>query len=628
MCGIAGILQHSAEMPSGDRLRRMADGMRSRGPDDEGYWVADHVGLAHRRLSVRDLTPAGRCPMADDAGLVSVVFNGEIYNWRGLRAELEARGHAFVSRSDTEVIVRGFIEWGQDVFPRLHGMFAVGIWDSRARELTLARDRCGEKPLFYAETSAELSFASSLNGLAPALGERTIDAVAMACYLSHAFIPSELSIWRGVSVLPAAHKLTIRPGERAVVSRFWDFPRSRPSRRPLGECEAAVEAALDRSVQNCLDADVPVGVYLSGGVDSSVVAAIAARHHPGVEAFSLGFREAAYDEIPHARRVAGHLGLEHHVVEASASDVIDCLPRLVSEYGQPFGDASAVPSYLLARFARKQVTVCLSGDGGDESFGGYWRMQAGVYAARYGALVPEALRRGVIPRIAQLLGRTGARLRAMNELSLAAPGAGYTNAESWYGDLATIAGPLLEPALGADLASYRAGKAAGRPEATALQRVLYDDFLVQLPDAYLTKVDVASMAASLEVRAPLLDVDVIEMAWTLPDSAKLHWGRRKWLLKRIAERMVPPDVVHRPKMGFGLPLSEWFRAPLGQYLERLFERSSAASAGWIRADRVRTALARHRRGANEATRLWLALWLELWFRIVVEGAQPTSLPNC
>jgi asparagine synthase (glutamine-hydrolysing) len=625
MCGIAGILLRTDETPSRELLEAIGKTMRYRGPDDQGYFRAPHIGLVHQRLSIRDLSPAGHCPMSDIDGRVWVVFNGEIYNWRELRKELEGVGFAFVSQSDTEVVLHGYRAWGEALIPRLRGMFAVAIWDSAQQRLLLARDRTGEKPLFYRVTKREVTFASSLEALKPEHGERRIDQTALACFLAHNFIPSSHVIWQGVQVLPAAHTLSVAIGVNPVLSRYWDFPCVGPIPSRARDCMDAVESVLVDSVARCLDADVPVGVYLSGGVDSSLVTALAARHYTGLQAFSLGFAEEEYSELPLARRVVEHLGIAHHTVKVGIDDLLACLPHLIVQYGQPFGDASAVPSYLLAKLARQYVKVCLSGDGGDESFGGYWRMQAGVYAARYGRLLPATIRQRCVPRLAQWMGEPGKRLAAMNQLSLAPPGTGYTNSESWFNGLAELAGPRLIPALKTDLASMRVGSALIRPEASVVQKLLYDDFQVQLPDAYLTKVDVASMAASLEVRAPFLDKSVIELAWSLPDSMKLKWGRRKWLLKRIAARWVPLEVVYRPKMGFAMPLSLWFRGSLGNVLERLLAKSLAVEEGWIRSEPVRRSLEAHRNGENHATRLWLILWLELWFRLVVRGMEPEEM---
>ncbi len=628
MCGIAGRFFTAPTTPSEASLAAMGRAMVYRGPDDEGVFRAPHIGLVHRRLSIRDLSPAGHCPMSDAEGLVQVVFNGEIYNWRELRAELAVLGHRFGSESDTEVIVQGYRAWGEGVVARLRGMFAIAVWDVQLQRLLLARDRIGEKPLFYRETDAGLDFASTTTALTALAGGEEIDPDAIACYLAHTFIPGNHTVWTGLRVLPPAHVLTVSPNERGVTRRYWSLPQRAPVARRWQDCLAATEAVVMDSVERCLDADVPVGVFLSGGVDSSLIAALAARSRAGLAAFSLGFREQEFSEIPFARTVADHVGLRLHVVEIGVDEVVDSLPHLVVQYGQPFGDASAVPSYLVSRFAREEVKVCLSGDGGDELFGGYWRMQAGVYAARYGQLVPEGIRRHVVQAVSARLGGVGRRWAAMNQLSLATPGAGYTNSESWHDCLRGLAGPRLVAGLAHDRDSCRNGESLSSAEWSVVQRILGADLQVQMPDAYLTKVDVASMAASLEVRAPYLDRSVIEHAWLLPDRMKLHWGQRKWLLKKLAARWVPPEVVYRPKMGFGMPLVHWWRGRLGDWLDVMMVDSVAETEGWIRSEPVRKMLAEHRAGANHQTRLWLVLWLELWCRLVVEQVSAESLPRC
>lgn len=616
MCGIAGIFTHRSDTPDRDVLSAMARAMRYRGPDDEGIYQSEHIGLVHRRLSVRDLSASGHCPMGTPDGNLQIVFNGEIYNWRELRLELEALGFVFRSQSDTEVVLHGYQVWGEGLLRRLRGMFAIAIWDKGSSSLFLARDRAGEKPLFYCSSADGLAFASGTESLRRSLVSERIDPVAIGCHLTLTFIPSKRTVWKGVKVLPPGHFLRVEPGVEPVVSRYWDFPRLAPSPRPLADCERAAEAVLNDSVERCLDADVPVGLFLSGGVDSSLIAALAARHQPGMPAFSVGFSEVSHSELPHAEKVARYLGLEHHVSEVCCDDVIKWLPHLVKQYGQPFGDSSAVPSYGLACLAREYVTVCLGGDGGDEAFGGYWRMQSGVYAARYGAVVPAAIRESFIPYLARGLGTVGDRLLALNNLSMQAPGSVYGNSQSWFDRWREIAGPALKEICLDEFIALRVGAATGRPEASVIQRLLYDDFQVQLPDAYLTKVDVASMAASLEVRSPLLDRCVLEFAWSLPDAAKLNWGRRKWLLKRLAARYVPPEVVYRPKMGFAMPLAEWFRGALGAFLESFLDDSVAIAAGWLDERGVRKCLVEHLAGQDHSTRLWLVLWLELWFRLV------------
>jgi len=621
MCGIGGILVPQGSEIDAAGLRRMGSIMAARGPDNEGLFIGPGVGLIHRRLSILDLSALGNCPMPNEDGSIQVLLNGEIYNWRELQTELLEQGHRFRSMSDSEVLAHGYEEWGEALFARLRGMFALAIWDQPRARLLLARDRLGEKPLFLLQDGERFFFASSIAALL-AYDQKPlpINPDALVCCLAHNFIPATHTAWQGIGVFPQAHYGVIDSGGALSIHCYWSFPNERPRAVSVAAAEFEVERVLDDSVRRCLDADVPVGVFLSGGVDSSLVAALAARHHPGLHSFSVGFEESAWSELDFARKVAGHLGLVHHETIVRPKDVLKILPKLVWHYGQPFGDASAVPTYMVSRLARQHVKVCLSGDGGDESFAGYWRVQSGAYAARYGALVPDMVRRRVVPALAGLLGPLGRRLAAVNTLSLAAPGAGYTNSQSWHDMLAEVAGPTLQPGLNHDRVACRVGRALDREDATVVQRLLFDDFQVQLPDDYLTKVDVASMAASLEVRAPLLDVAVLETAWRLPDRMKLHWGESKWLLKRIAARLVPAEVIYRPKMGFAMPLPRWFQGEIGLALERLLMDSVTDREGWIDSKRVLRELEDHRTGKRDNhTRLWLILWLELWLRVVATG---------
>lgn len=619
MCGIGGVRLFSAgAMAASEPLRRMGAAMAERGPDDEGLLIDAAVGLIHRRLSILDLSARGNCPIPNEDGSVQTLLNGEIYNWRELRAKLIGLGHRFRSVADSEVVAHGYEEWGEGLFAHLRGMFALAIWDRPRGRLLLARDRLGEKPLYYFHDEQKFLFASTLAALL-AYDEKCppFNPDAIACCLAHSFIPATHTAWQGIAVFPPAHYGIVESNGLLTLRRYWNFPEGPVHEISVADAENDLEWFIEDSVQRCLDADVPVGVLLSGGVDSSLVAGLAARHREKLHSFSVGFDEAGWSELAYARKVAQHLGLEHHEVIVRAADVLKVLPRLVWHYGQPFGDASAVPMHLVALLARQYVKVCLSGDGGDESFAGYWRVQSGVYAARYGAVVPHALRRHLVPPASRLLGGAGRRVAALNTLSLAPPGAGYTNSQSWHDALGELAGPALRPGLDHDRVACRVGRGGERRQRSVLQQLLLDDFQVQLADDYLTKVDVASMAASLEVRAPLLDVAVLEAAWQLPDRMKLHWGRRKWLLKRIAAKLVPAEVIYRPKMGFAMPLVQWFGGALGAVLQALLENSVAAREGWIDARRVARELADHRQGRRDNhNRLWLVLWLEVWFRIV------------
>jgi len=618
-------------------LSRMSEAMRQRGPDDEGAFAAPGVGLVHRRLSIIDLSALGRCPMPNEDGSVQVVHNGEIYNFETLREDLVHRGHRFRSHCDTEVLVHGYEEWGSAVAERIDGMFAFAVWDARRRCLFLARDRLGEKPLYYLEFRDGLAFASSLNALAAYFAydlEPNLDAVD--CFLCHAFIPSPHTVWRGVQSLPPAHYAELKLGEALHVERYWDFPdvgaRCGVSVR---EAEGLVEEALERSVRARLIADVPVGGFLSGGVDSSLVMALAARHSASLDTFSIGFAEEDFSELPYAQKVAERIGSSHHELIVDERDLFSVVTELVWQYGQPFGDSSAIPTHLVSRFARGTVKVSLSGDGGDESFAGYWRAVAGWYASLFRSALPGTVRREIIPRLCARLGeRFGgipARLAALNHLSLAPPGAGYTNALTWFnhrdellGD--AFAGAAISPGAGHAPIVCRTGRSLPAAGLTDLQQILYDDFMVLLPDDYLVKVDVASMGASLEVRPPFLDHHFIEAAWALPDSFKLRRGATKWLLKRVAARHVPRSVVYRKKSGFALPMKYWWRRGLADVLGKLLHESRCVARGWIRPAPVERALADHVAGrAEHDVRLWLVLWLELWARIVLERSLPRGV---
>jgi asparagine synthase (glutamine-hydrolysing) len=628
MCGIGGIVQLGTATPERRRLERMSEAMRMRGPDDSGIWVGEGAGLVHRRLSILDLSSAGRCPMADDAGAWQLVHNGEIYNFRELRAELQGLGHAFRSDCDSEVILRGYAQWGGDVVERLEGMFAFAIWDVRERSLFLARDRLGEKPLYVFENANGLGFASTLTALRACLGdELTVDAAAIDCYLTHSFIPSHHTAFRGVRALPPAHRATFRPGSRLRTERYWELPTESPRRVRVREAEDIVEHALDRSVKARLIADVPVGGFLSGGVDSSLVMALAARHSSAIDTFSIGFEEADFSELPHARRVAETIGSTHHELIVNEDDLLALVPSLVWHYGQPFGDSSAIPTHLVSRFTRDRVKVALSGDGGDESFAGYWRAEANWYASQYARVLPKAVRERAVPVLCSAmrsagLGGPAARLGALNHLSLGPAGTSFTDSLSWFNRRDEILGPEFRSALDThDPAICRTGSTWPGGTSTLLQQVLYDDFQSLLPDDYLVKVDVASMAASLEVRPPFLDHRFVETAWMLPDSLKLRFGARKWLLKRVAARHVPRDIVYRPKSGFALPMVHWWRRKLPPVLRALLHDSRAVEWGWLERAPVESALAAHAEGREQHhVRLWLVLWLELWARILIEGS--------
>jgi asparagine synthase (glutamine-hydrolysing) len=618
MCGIGGVFVFGPANASQQGVERMGDIMRPRGPDHGHQYADTRITLLHRRLSILDLRECGNCPMPNEDGSVQVLLNGEIYNWREIRTDLESTGHRFRSQADSEVVTHGYEEWGDNIFARLRGMFAIAIWDANKERLVLARDRLGEKPLFTHSDNERLVFASSLEAIR-AYDQRlhTIDTDAVACYLAHSFIPASHTIWKGAEVFPKAHYCVVSPDGVTHFERYWDFPKQLPQRVRAEKAEHDFASVLEDSVGRCLDADVPVGVLLSGGVDSSLIAALATRHSPRMPTYSIGFREDRWNELPFARKVARHIGAEHFEQVLEQGDVLRVLPFLVEQYGQPFGDASAIATHMVSLLARQQVKVCLSGDGADESFAGYWRPQAGLIAHWYSRVLPHFVRADVIPRVALRLGARGRRLYALNSLSLGGSKRSYSNSQTWFERQNEISSSSLRETPSHDRVRCRLASSERPDHTTVLQGLLFDDFQVQLSDDYLTKVDVASMAASLEIRAPFLDFRVVETAWLLPDRMKIRLGERKWLLKRLAARLVPPEVIYRKKMGFALPLDAWFRADLGQLLEILFRDSIAVSQGWINGPRVLEELRRHRETNHDrSTRLWILLWLELWFRVV------------
>ena len=628
MCGIGGILHEEAAQCDRAALERMSEAMRERGPDDHGEYCGAGIGLVHRRLSILDLSEAGRCPISNEDGSIQVVHNGEIYNFAQLRKELIDCGHHFRSRCDSEVVVHGYKEWGEGVIQRLEGMFATAIWDSARRRLILARDRFGKKPLYWLRRDRKLVFASTLNAIrAHEAGQLEVDANAMQCFLAHGFIPHPHTIWRGVESLPPAHYAVIENGGQPRLTAYWEFPDKAPGSISIGDAEDQVDEVLEESVIQRLVADVPVGGFLSGGVDSSVIMAMAAKHLPRLDTFSIGFEGQDVSELPYAKKVAEHIGSNHHELILGIDSIYENLPSLVWHYGQPFGDSSAVPTHLVSRLARESVKVSLSGDGGDESFAGYWRAESGVYADYFRRVVPGVVRRHGVPlaiRALEAMGRphVGERLARLNQLASLGPGLGFSNNESWYENLEETKGDFLRQSDSVHhLEDCRVGKPFPNTSISVLRQILYDDFQVLLPDAYLVKVDVASMAASLEVRSPLLDHRLVELAWSLPDSMKLRGSRRKWLLKRVAARHVPSEVIYRPKQGFALPMQLWWASGLLEILNRLIADSRAAALGFIKTEPVHRAIADYRAGDQQnATRLWLVLWLELWVRIVLEGS--------
>jgi len=617
MCGICGDVD-LAGTPDAEGVRRAARAIAHRGPDAEAFFFDGPAGLGHRRLAILDLE-SGDQPMVRDA--VAVVFNGEAYDFASLREELGGKGHPFSSRSDTEVVLRAYLEWGEDFAEHVHGMFALAIWDSRRRKLVLARDRLGKKPLYYALRGSRVIFGSELKALLAHGGvARQLDHEALVQYLACEYVPAPGTILRGVRKLPAAH-LAILDDRGFRLRRYWDVPG--PSEQRVSPADAAGELLrlLDGAVAKRLVADVPVGVFLSGGIDSTSIAALAVRHKKPLQTFSIGFVEESFDESPWAQLAASRLGTEHVSQKFSGQDCLDLIPAAAAQLDEPFADPSFLPTLLLSRFTRRHVKVALAGDGGDELFAGYDPFLAHRPASAF-ARVPRALRRALqmlvhrlpaSPRNMSLDFRLKQFLRGVD----APPSLRHA---SWIAsflpsEIARILHPELRALASADVAFRQvledAARTGARPGSADealryyLTRYLADDILV--------KADRASMAASLELRAPYLDTAVVEFAARLPWRLKMSFTRTKVILKRALRGVVPDEILRRPKKGFGIPVAAWIRGPLRPLFEEMLSESALRDAGVFDAQAVRALLRTHLEGRADLRKpLWTLLMFQLW----------------
>jgi asparagine synthase (glutamine-hydrolysing) len=633
MCGITGAVWTDLRLAvSTDTLRRMTDALAHRGPDDQGAYTSDlrnelpavlpGVALGHRRLSIIDL-PGSRQPMSNEDGTVQLVFNGEIYNYRELRLRLEGSGHQFRTAGDTEVLVHLYEDEGVDFVQHLVGMFALAIWDRNHRRVILARDRLGQKPLVYQWQSGRLLFASELKSLlaVPDVA-REIDPSALDEYLLYQYVPYPNTIFRGISKLPPGH-VAVLEDDRLSVRPYWqpDFNQEHPASE--GETVERVRAALTEAVRSQMMSDVPLGAFLSGGVDSSVIVALMQQQASmSVKTFTVGFPVREYDETAFARRVAAHLGTEHHELRVEP-DIVDLLPKLAWHFDEPFGDSSAVPTYYLAQQTRGHVTVALSGDGGDELFAGYDRYRAIRLAALLGRL-PWPLRALLANELWQRLPAPGRQKSLRHRLrrlaaALAAPPRrrllemvsvfGERDRAALYSDDFLSRLPNQDPADFVGAALARSGK---RDVATAASLA---DLVTYLPCDLCHKVDMTTMAHGLECRQPMLDHRVVELAIALPLRLKLRGGRGKRILEQVFGHLLPPEVFRRRKMGFGVPLDHWFRGELkGMAYDTLLSTKSLGR-GYFRREAIERLLADHAGGrADHSARLWSLLMLELWHR--------------
>ncbi len=623
MCGFAAWFDPEGARPERSWLEAAADALTHRGPDDAGFLIEEGVGLAFRRLSIVDVA-TGHQPLSNEDGSVWIVYNGEIYNHADVRGELEARGHHYRTQSDTETIVHAYEEWGEDCVTRLRGMFAFAIFDRGRRQMFVARDRVGIKPLYWTRAGRAFACASEIKALFAFPGvERRVHLPGVVEHLTLRYAASPATLFAGIEKLPPAHTRLV-DGRRTPARRYWSVSYEPKREVSDGDALAELEARLTESVRLRLMSEVPLGALLSGGVDSSVVVALMSRllERP-VQTFSVGFDEPGpFNELPFARTVATHLGTDHREVLVRAHDLLREIPRLVWHQDEPVSEPAAIPTFLVSQLARETVTVVLTGEGGDELFAGYPKYAADPVARRLASL-PEALREWIL---AVTVDRLPFRYR---RLQVAARSARFRDeAErlaSWF---AGFAGPerarLLAPSLrahdGLGAAAFRAALAetsARRP----LDRMLDVDLRLWLPDDLLMKMDKMSMAASVEARVPLLDHPLIEWAATLPDRFKLRGLEGKVLLKRLARLRLPREVVDRRKVGFTVPLGPWFRGPLRELLADTLLSPTCLGRGYYDAAVLRRTVEDHLAGRRDRSReLWTLLTLELWHRAFADQA--------
>ena len=630
MCGIAGIFDAEGRRPI-DRamLVRMNDTIRHRGPDGDGYYIGPGIGLGHRRLSIIDPT-GGDQPMFNEDRTVAVVFNGMIYNFQALTRELIQRGHRFATRCDTEVIVHAWEEWGADCVKRLRGMFAFALWDENKETLFLARDRLGKKPLYYSRlTDGTVLFGSELKALtADPRFDRQIDVTAMEDYFAYGYVPDPKTIYRAARKLPPAHSLTLRRGQAAEPVPYWDVRFDASG--PVSEDEACSEliARLRAAVDMRLISDVPLGAFLSGGVDSSgIVALMAGLVDKPINTFSIAFGHRDFDESDYARVVAERYATDHHVRQVDP-DAFDLVDRLAGIYDEPFGDSSAIPTFRVSALARERVTVALSGDGGDEIFAGYRRYLWHHREEQLRRMLPAGLRRPVFGLLGQVypkLDRAPRFLRAKHTFQELAADAveGYFMSVSVLGD--GLRRSLYSPALKRELDGYHAIEVLRQHMQAAdtddpLMAAQYADLKTWLAGGILTKVDRASMANSLEVRVPLLDHELVEWSATLPAELKLKGQTGKHLLKRAFEPYVPEDLLYRPKQGFSVPLAAWFRGPLKDRVRQAVTGPTLAETGYFDPTALTRLVDQHQSGARDhSAPLWSLLMFESFLRGVTQG---------
>lgn len=634
MCGICGKLNLDYRTPVGlDLLERMSDAIAHRGPDGAGYYRKGPIGFGHRRLRIIDLL-TGDQPISNENGTIWIVFNGEIYNYRQLRGRLESRGHHFVTKSDTEVIVHAYEEWGLESSSHLRGMFAYAIWDEPLQRLVLVRDRMGQKPLVYTHSEGAFLFASEIRALLqePTV-QREVDLEAVYAYLTRLYVPAPKTAFKNIYKLPPAHYLVVENGQ-IELKRYWQVDFAAKWQASEVEYRERLWELLVETTRMRLMSDVPLGAFLSGGIDSSVVVGIMSEFtSERVKTFSIRYEESDYDESAYARQIAEQFDTEHYefTVRPNAMEV---LPKLVWHYGEPFADASSLPTYYVSQLTRQHVTVALSGDAGDESFAGYERYQTARLLEGY-QFLPRGVRRHMVPALLRGLGYLpGMKYRAHQLHSVAMRG--RLPPEEAYVYHYSVFTPEMNRILwSSDRFAQINAASATRDIAESLglfqgdhplDRYLYLDLTHYLPDDILTKVDIASMANSLEVRSPFLDHHLVEFAASLPPGMKRRGLTTKYILKKTLEKFLPHDILYRHKHGFAVPVSEWLRGELRPLLQDVLLDATSRQRGYFDTKHIERLIKEHAsEEMDHGTRLWTLLNLELWQRTYVDEVRDTPL---
>ncbi|MBI3596519.1 MAG: asparagine synthase (glutamine-hydrolyzing) [Nitrospirae bacterium] len=625
MCGICGVYIKGTSPVLEKHIIKMRDIMIERGPDGAGIYMGEHIGLGHRRLKIIDLSDAAQQPMCNEDKQLWMVFNGEIYNFGEIRENLVKAGHVFKSKSDSEVIIHGYEEWGVQVFEKLNGMFAMAIWDARKEMLILCRDRVGKKPLFYLEVNESVIFASDIKSIINSgyVCNLVIDEKAIDCYLAHICIPQAHTIYKGIKKVQPSHYVVFQK-DKTIIQRYWYLSFKKKEVMDENQYIQVIDSLLHQSVKDRLIGDVPIGAFLSGGIDSSLIVALMSSHISKVKTFSVGFDYQPYNELSFAKKISDKYDTDHHELILNAN-CINILPKLVWNYGEPFADSSAVPSYYISKLAREYVKVVLTGDGGDESFAGYDRTQTVNWALKYKRFVPRFISKNILYPFFNTFGDSTdrsyrlkrirlyenyinetTRLRYKNEMG------NYYDRENFYSDQFMERLEYHHPShVYEEFYDYADG-------VDDIDKVLFVDFNAILPDAYQVKMDVASMSNSLEVRAPFLDYRIMEFAAKIPSGHKIKLKQTKYLLKKLSEKYLPKENIYRSKWGFAIPVGPWFRKELKPYLYNIILSDKARTRGYFNYDYIQHIINEHLVGKDHEYKLWSLLWLELWHRLFID----------